>query len=95
MNLMLMARIDEQFLETPFFGVRQMAVTGRDILRWLAEDYILTDVRTDFEALLEATVNAADDWLTSTNSLGLRKRAQAEGTAHIIDFRPVGRLPRI
>jgi putative transposase len=24
MNLMLMCRIDEQFLETPFFGVRQM-----------------------------------------------------------------------
>ncbi len=24
MNLMLMRRIDEQFLETPFFGVRQM-----------------------------------------------------------------------
>lgn len=24
LNLMLMRRIDEQFLETPFFGVRQM-----------------------------------------------------------------------
>ena len=24
MNLMLMRQIDEQFLETPFFGVRQM-----------------------------------------------------------------------
>ncbi|MEL6240884.1 MAG: hypothetical protein AAFR19_06190 [Pseudomonadota bacterium] len=78
--------------ERPITSQRhRMAVTGRDILRWLAEDYILTDVRTDFEALLEATVDAADDWLTSTNSLGLRKRAQAEGTAHIIDFKPVRR----
>lgn len=78
--------------ERPITSQRhRMAVTGRDILRWLAEDYILTDVRTDFEALLEATVDAADDWLTSTSSLGLRKRAQSEGTAHIIDFKPVRR----
>ena len=74
--------------ERPITSQRhRMAVTGRDVLRWLAEDYILTDVRTDFEALLEAIVDAADDWLTSAESLGLRKRAFAEGGAHVIDFR--------
>lgn len=30
MNLMLMRQIDEQFLETPFFGVRQMTWHLRD-----------------------------------------------------------------
>jgi len=69
----------------------RMAVTGRDIIRWLGEDYILTDVRTDFEALLEAIVDAADDWLMSTQSLGLRKRAIHAGGASVIDFRPANR----
>lgn len=74
--------------EQPLTSQRhRMAVTGRDVLRWLSEDYILTDVRTDFEALLEAIVDAADDWMTSAESLGLRKRAQEAGSAHVIDFR--------
>lgn len=69
----------------------RMAVTGRDVLRWLGEDYILTDVRTDFEALLEAIVDACDDWLTSTESLGIRKSAGFAGNTRVIDFRPVVR----
>ncbi|MBE9637265.1 hypothetical protein [Salipiger mangrovisoli] len=76
--------------ERPISSQRnRMAVTGRDILRWLGEEYILTDVRTDFEALLEAIVDAADDWLTSTESVGLRTQA---GGAHVIDFRATRRL---
>ena len=74
--------------ERPLTSQRhRMAVTGRDVLRWLAEDYILSEVRIDFEALLEAIVDAADDWLTSAESLGLRKRAFEDRGAHIIDFR--------
>jgi hypothetical protein len=69
----------------------RMAVAGREVLRWLGEDYILTEVRTDFEALLEAIVDAADDWLTSAESLGLRKRAIEGDGARIIDFRQVSR----
>lgn len=73
--------------ERPLTSQRhRMAVAGRDVLRWLSEDYILNEVRTDFEALLEAIVDAADDWLTSAESLGLRKRAMDEGGARIIDF---------
>jgi hypothetical protein len=76
--------------ERPISSQRnRMAVTGRDILRWLGEDYILSDVRTDFEALLEAIVDAADDWLTSTESVGLRSQS---GGAHIIDFRATRRI---
>ncbi len=75
--------------EQPITSQRhRMAVTGRDVMRWLAEDYILTPVRTDFEALLESIVDAADDWLTSAESLGLRKRAFETGDARVIDFRP-------
>jgi putative transposase len=34
MNLILMRQIDEQFLETPFFGVRQMTWHTRKVLAW-------------------------------------------------------------
>lgn len=82
--------------ERPISSQRnRMAVTGRDVLRWLGEDYILTDVRTDFEALLEAIVDASDDWLTSAESVGLRTHTQAEGNGHVIDFRPARRGTRI
>ena len=78
--------------ERPITSQRnRMAVTGRDVLRWLGEDYILTDVRTDFEALLEAIVDGCDDWLTSAESVGMRSNAVSRGSAHIIDFRPAKR----
>lgn len=82
--------------ERPLTSQRhRMAVAGRDVLRWLAEDYILSEVRIDFEALLEAIVDAADDWLTSAESLGLRKRTSANGGAHIIDFRQTRRAQNV
>ena len=81
--------------ERPISSQRnRMAVTGREILRWLGEDYILTDVRTDFEALLEAIVDAADDWLTSADSVGLRLSAASRGEANVIDFRATRRVGR-
>ncbi len=84
--------LKQHLKEQPLTSQRhRMAVTGRDTIRWLGEDYILTDVRTDFEALLEAIVDACDDWLTSAGSLGLRKRATNSGGARVIDFRPATR----
>ncbi len=81
--------LKQHLREQPLTSQRhRMAVTGRDTIRWLGEDYILTDVRTDFEALLEAIVDGCDDWLTSAESLGLRKRAMGSGGARVIDFRP-------
>ena len=83
--------LKQHLKEHPLTSQRhRMAVTGRDTIRWLGEDYILTNVRTDFEALLEAIVDACDDWLTSAESLGLRKRAMTSGGASVIDFRPAG-----
>lgn len=77
--------------ETPVTSQRsRMAVTGRDILRWLAEDYLLTNVRIDFESLLEAIVDACDDWLTSAESLGLQ-RAATPDRSNVVTFRPATR----
>lgn len=71
----------------------RMAVTGREILRWLAEDYLLNTVRIDFESLLEAIVDACDDWLTSAESLGLRNQPGALRD-NVVTFRPAARAPR-
>ncbi|WP_052134281.1 hypothetical protein [Sphingomonas sp. 37zxx] len=68
----------------------RMAVTGREILRWLAEDYLLSTVRIDFESLLEAIVDACDDWLTSAESLGLRRQPGLVDD-NIVTFRPAAR----
>ena len=71
----------------------RMAVTGRDILRWLAEDYLLTTVRIDFESLLEAIVDSCDDWLTSAESLGMRKEIGSRND-NIVTLRPAARVAR-
>jgi len=68
----------------------RMAATGREILRWLAEDYLLTTVRIDFESLLEAIVDGCDDWLTSAESLGLRNRG-GSGRDNVVTFQPATR----
>lgn len=66
--------------ETPITSQRnRMAVAGREILRWLAEPYVLSTIRVDFETFLEEIVDFADDWLTSAESLGLQKRSADAG----------------
>jgi hypothetical protein len=68
--------------EAPLASQRsRMAVAGRETLRWLAEPYILSTVRVDFETFLEDIVDYADDWLTSAESLGLQK-SSGQITAH-------------
>jgi hypothetical protein len=49
----------------------RLAASGRNILTWLAEDHLLTNVRIDFEAFLEAIIDDCDDWRTSAESVGL------------------------
>lgn len=49
----------------------RLATSGRNILAWLAEDHMLTNVRIDFEAFLEGIIDDCDDWRTSAESVGL------------------------
>lgn len=71
--------------EAPIISQRgRMAGAGREILHWLSEDYLITDVRTDFEAYLEDIVDSADDWLTSAESLGLQRSASLNGGANVV-----------
>ena len=75
--------------ETPITSQRsRMAIAGREILRWLAEPYILSNVRIDFETYLEDIVDFADDWLTSAESLGLQKAARTnEFSGNVVPLR--------
>jgi hypothetical protein len=57
-----------------------MAVAGRDIIRWLAQKYILNTSRAEFEALLREIADVAEEWLTSAESLGIGFRGHVQRT---------------
>jgi hypothetical protein len=53
---------------------QRMGVTGREILRWLAQDHILKTTRSEFETLLLEIAEYAEEWLTSAQAMGLAGR---------------------
>jgi hypothetical protein len=53
---------------------QRMGVTGRDILRWLAQPHVLQTARAPFEALLLEIAENAEEWLTSAQAMGLTAR---------------------
>jgi hypothetical protein len=53
---------------------QRMGVTGRDVLRWLAQPHILEEARAPFEAMLQDVAESAEEWLTSAQSLRLAER---------------------
>ena len=63
----------------------RMAVTGRDIIRWLAQKHILNKSRAEFEALLRDIAEMAEEWLTSAESLGIAYRGH---TQRVINVQP-------
>ncbi|SDN41297.1 hypothetical protein [Geodermatophilus sp. DSM 45219] len=50
---------------------QRMAVTGREILRWLAQAHVLQTGRTEFEALLLQVAEHSEEWLTSAQAIGV------------------------
>jgi hypothetical protein len=64
----------------------RMGVAGRDIIRWLAEPFVLTTSRTGFEALALNISEAAEEWLTSAQSVGLGAKKPVAG-ATVVPFR--------
>src|SRR5262250_2114921 len=53
---------------------QRMGVTGREILRWLAQDHILKTTRSEFETLLLEIAEFAEEWLTSAQAMGIAGR---------------------
>ncbi len=56
---------------------QRMAVTGRQVLHWLAQPHILHTERVPFEALLLQIAEPAEEWLTSAQSLKLAPRMES------------------
>lgn len=57
---------------------QRMAVSGREILRWLAQPHVLQTERPQFEALLLQVAEFSEEWLTSAQSLRLAERGGTE-----------------
>jgi len=53
--------------------MNRMAVSGREIIRWLAEPYVLKKNRTDFEALLLRIAEYAEEWISSEEGMRMSR----------------------
>jgi hypothetical protein len=53
---------------------QRMGVTGREVLRWLAQPHILQTTRSQFETLLLQIAEQSEEWLTSAQAMGLAGR---------------------
>jgi hypothetical protein len=62
---------------------QRMGVTGREVLRWLAQPHILQSTRAQFETLLLPIAEQAEEWLTSAQAMGLAGRP---GTARVLPW---------
>jgi hypothetical protein len=71
---------DERVITSPR---QRMAVSGREILRWLAQPHVLNRSRAEFETLLLEIAEYAEEWLTSAQSLGVAERRPA---ARVLPF---------
>lgn len=47
----------------------RLAISGRNVINWLAQGHILNNRRPEFEALLALVADDADEWLISLQSL--------------------------
>ena len=53
--------------------MNRLAVSGREILRWLAEPFVLQKNRTDFETLLYRIAEYSEEWLSSTEGMQMTR----------------------
>jgi hypothetical protein len=53
---------------------QRMGVTGREVMRWLAQPHILQTTRSQFETLLLEIAEQSEEWLTSAQAMGLAGR---------------------
>jgi hypothetical protein len=78
----------ERYLgEVPVVSQRsRMGETGRAIINWLAQNYILTQGRTAFETLIQGIAEMCEEWLTSAEALGIAKDETTASSANIVEF---------
>ncbi|HYU83751.1 MAG TPA: hypothetical protein VEK80_03010 [Kribbellaceae bacterium] len=80
----LIRYFDERLQSSPR---QRMAVTGRDVLRWLAGPHILETARGEFEAVLMNIAEPAEEWLTSAQAMSLARRT---GSDRVLPWEQLG-----
>ncbi|MFC4786539.1 hypothetical protein ACT8ZV_18845 [Nocardioides sp. MAHUQ-72] len=80
----LIRYFDERLQSSPR---QRMAVTGRDVLRWLAGPHILETSRGEFEAMLMNIAEPAEEWLTSAQAMSLARRT---GSDRVLPWEQLG-----
>ena len=56
---------------------QRMGVTGREVMRWLAQPHILTTTRAQFETLLLEIAENSEEWLTSAQAMQVAGRSES------------------
>ena len=74
-------------------AMNRMGVSGREMIRWLAEPYVLRTNRTDFETLLYRIAEYAEEWLSSEEGMRLSRPTPPPRNVYVQGPPPVGRRP--
>lgn len=74
-------------------ALNRMAVAGREILRWLAEPYVLRNNRTDFETLLYRIAEYAEEWISSDEGQRLSRPTPPPRNVYVQGPPPAGPRP--
>jgi hypothetical protein len=72
--------------------MNRMATSGREVIRWLAEPYVLRKQRTDFETLLFRIAEAAEEWISSEEGLRASRVTPPPRQRFLPSGPPAGRL---
>jgi hypothetical protein len=71
-------------------AMNRMAVSGREIIRWLAEPYVLKTNRPDFEALLYRIAEYAEEWISSEEGMRLSRPTPPPRNVYVQGPPPAG-----
>ena len=67
----------------------RMGAAGREIMHWLAQGFILSNGRAQFETLAQQIVEPCEEWLTSAQSVGASsKDTRASLSGNVVALRP-------
>jgi len=73
--------------------LNRMAVSGRAILQWLAEPFVLTTDRAAFEAKLYPIAEAAEEWISSEEGMRISKPTPPPRNVYVQGPPPRGGRP--
>lgn len=73
--------------------MNRMAVTGRDIIRWLAEPFVLQRNRTDFETLLFRIAEPSEEWISSEEGMRMNRPTPPPRQVYMQGSPPSGARP--